>query len=450
MISYCDHDLKNITKKLKGVELGLESINSLLMIENSLKKHYSNTIVPEPVLKTTSIALEGIHKLHKLENVLTLSLEDNQSDSVFQKIIEVVRNIWKKIVETFNYIWEVIVDFFTSSKGNAKKMADKVSDIKEKQSKPLAVTLKDVKYDRSSEFKINNQTLVNPLNFLNLDITDTDLFKQLEKLEETSVLLKELSDDVLKGYKDTETEIVNNIRTNDFQKQSPSAEEIDGMLFNSFFNPITTFISKNNSRTHSLDNFDDKIEVLLSLNTFNRKDLNINSICIVDGFIDGGLLFVYVVNNEVSTPTADKQNANIVGFINCLAVNKVSDTDKKSELYYITPLNFLEFISILEKLTKKNITLEEDFNNKYKIIKNKHKTIRSEIDKMINDKNITSIYQPENFREKFEILRNITQSMLRFALDGSKAYGMFSDSILYFTKLSEVNADFYESLANKH
>lgn len=246
----------------------------------------------------------------------------------------------------------------------------------------------------------------------------------------------------MKGYKDTETEIVNNIRTNDFQKESPSAEEIDSILFRSFSTPIGNFINKNNSRTHALDNFKDKVDVLVSIINYDKTHLDLSNICIVDGFINGGLFYVYTVSNLPVDLSSDKKNSNIVGLLECLAVDKVNDVDNKSELYYLQPSNFVDFITILEKLTKKNIALEEDFNSKYKIIKSKHKVIRSEIDKMINDKNITSIHKPEDFREKFEVLRNVTMSMLKFALDGSKAYGMFSDSILYFSKLSEANADF--------
>lgn len=86
----------------------------------------------------------------------------------------------EKIVETFEYIWGIIVDFFTTSKGNAKKVSDKVTDIKEKKTKPIVESIKDLTYTRNSDFKINNTSLINPLNFLDLDITDTDLFKQLE------------------------------------------------------------------------------------------------------------------------------------------------------------------------------------------------------------------------------------------------------------------------------
>lgn len=420
-------ELKHLDSNMKGIELGLESIDQLFKLKNSLE--CSNVVyVTDPIMKTVSITLENIVKLHKLNNIPNISLENNDSDSIFQKILQMIKDIWKKIVETFEYVWETITSFFDNSKPNSKKLNNKITDIKDKKLKPISDKLKSIDYKVNEEFEIKNEHLIGPLNYRNTQITSAVYFKEISDLDYLNSSINKLSLAVLDGYKDLER-VVGSINNN----SNINYETI----YNSFFKHILEFgnLSKNVFKTGNLK---DKLDILESLINYDTGSINTKDIFIVDGFINGGMFYVYSIN------ATDQET-----LTECLAVSKINDSSKQSRLYYINPKDLDNFIKDLEELIENNVELEDNLNNRYKEIRLLYKSVKLNIDKMINDTNLTTKYEPDELKEKFDALRKVTQSSMKFVLDASKAYGMFSDSVIYFTKLSEANVDFYIGKLNK-
>lgn len=419
--------LKRLDNNMKGIEIGLESIDQLFKLSDSLKNNYS-LYIPQPVMRTVSITLEGIEKLHKLENVITISLEDSEPTSIFEKIIQVIRDVWKKIVETFEYIWNTISDFFTNSKPNSKKLNNKITDIRENKFKLIKDRVKTIDYKVSDEFEIKNNSLVQPLNYRNTQITSAVYFKEISDLEYLSEAIVKLATAILNGYKGLEhmSEVVNTKTYVEYNS-----------VYKSFFKYILEY-SNSVKNVFKTGNFKDKIDVLESLINYDIATIDTKNMFVADGFINGGMFYIYSINTDENEPITE-----------CLAISKINDSSKQSKLYYINPNDLDSLLKELEHLTKDNIELEDVLNNKYKEIRSIHKSIKTDIDKMINSNNITSEYDPEEFKQRFNLLRQVTQSAMKFVLDGSKAYGMFSDSVLYFTRLSEANIDFYIKRLNK-
>lgn len=420
--------LKELEYNLEGINLSFESINDLIKLHNSVKNS-RYILVPSPVIKTVNIALEGIYRRNKLENYTNISLENNEDSTIFDKILATIKAIWKKIVETWDYIWDKIFEFFTGSSNNAKFIEE---DLKRKEEKIKKID-KNVDLNKISRNVINTLSIKSPLSYLDKEISDNDILDlvniKLPAIDKTLLFnLKKLQ----KVFNLTEDKI-----KSDSIKNIKSVTELDVELYNVFFKRLIEHISILSNTTTSVNT--DDVKIIKSLIPYKDVTINESKSRAIDGFIKGGCLYFYLIEND--------QNTNM-GIFECLAIDKRDVQDSNTILYYLELNSLKEFISSLKSHSVNYSKFISEYNDIYKDIKKSHLSIKKEIDKFINDNTIVYEEDPNNFRERFEILRNMSHSMLRYALELSKGVGMYQDTFSYYNKLSSINIEYYEKYNN--
>lgn len=421
--------LSELDSNLKGIQLAFESIDTLSRLSNSISKS-KYILVPSPVIKTVNITLESIHKQNKLDS-LNVSLEDNENDTVFDKILSTIKAIWKKIVDTWNHIWEKISNFFTGNSTNAKILKEESESDNEKINK-----LSNQSNSFSKErVEIVNLSVLQPLQYLNKDISEKDITDLIVKaLPSLREVLSTNINVIKKGYELTEKEIKN---VKDLKIKS--AEEIDTQLYNSFFPVIINSIINSSNGMSSLDS--DDIDILLDTIPYENIEVDESKSKVLKGFIKGSCLYFCTLGDK---------NSSGLKIFECYPVTKKYDNNTKCSMYYVQFETLKELTKDLHKETEKYTEFSDFASKSYTEIKQKHNSIRKEMDSFINNKDIVSSEDPDNFRAKFETLKNISHSMLRFALESSKGVGMYTETITYYRKLMKINLAYHvTSVTNK-
>jgi len=249
-------ETKELENSLKGIELGFESINYLTDLYSSIKDS-RYVLVPNNVIKTVNIALESVHKKFQIENISTISLEDKEDTTIFQRILATIKTIWKKIVETWNYIWERIIGFFTGSNNKVSSIKQDVEK-REKKLKAIEGNLKNIKVEDNSK-KIEIQSIIDPLNYLNKELKDQD---QVDLVKDglTNIRTTLASNIINLSHVYDITQKV--IKTDNIQN-SKSAEEIDSKLYLIFSSTLIPEVKNIRDLDSSLN--DDDIDVIKSI-----------------------------------------------------------------------------------------------------------------------------------------------------------------------------------------
>lgn len=413
-------ETKELENSLKGIELGFESINYLTDLYSSIKDS-RYVLVPNNVIKTVNIALESVHKKFQIENISTISLEDKEDTTIFQRILATIKTIWKKIVETWNYIWERIIGFFTGSNNKVSSIKQDVEK-REKKLKAIEGNLKNIKVEDNSK-KIEIQSIIDPLNYLNKELKDQD---QVDLVKDglTNIRTTLASNIINLSHVYDITQKV--IKTDNIQN-SKSAEEIDSKLYLIFSSTLIPEVKNIRDLDSNLN--DDDIDVIKSILPYDNITIDEKKSKVSRGYIKGGCLYFCLIIDE----------NNEHGSFECIAVNKKQEDGHKSILYYLTYSGVTEINELLKEEMKNFDIFFENYNKFYKKIKDNHNSIRKEIETFINNKDVVSIDNPDNFRAKFEILKNITHSMLRYGLELTKGVGMYQDTLNYYNKLLDVN-----------
>jgi len=413
-------ETKELENSLKGIELGFESINYLTDLYSSIKDS-RYVLVPNNVIKTVNIALESVHKKFQIENISTISLEDKEDTTIFQRILATIKTIWKKIVETWNYIWERIIGFFTGSNNKVSSIKQDVEK-REKKLKAIEGNLKNIKVEDNSK-KIEIQSIIDPLNYLNKELKDQD---QVDLVKDglTNIRTTLASNIINLSHVYDITQKV--IKTDNIQN-SKSAEEIDSKLYLIFSSTLIPEVKNIRDLDSSLN--DDDIDVIKSILPYDNITIDEKKSKVSRGYIKGGCLYFCLIISK------DSEH----GSFECIAVNKKQEDGHKSILYYFTYSGVTEINELLKEEMKNFDIFFENYNKFYKKIKDNHNSIRKEIETFINNKDVVSIEDPTNFRTKFEILKNITHSMLRYGLELTKGVGMYQDTLNYYNKLLDVN-----------
>lgn len=413
-------ETRELENSIKGIELGFENINHLTDLYSSIKNS-RYILVPNNVIKTINITLESIHKKYQIENISTISLEDKEDTTIFQRILATIKTIWKKIVETWNYIWDRIIGFFTGSSNKVSSIKQDVEK-REKKIKTLEANLKNLKIEDNSK-KIEIQSIIDPLNYLNKELKDQDQI-DLVKINLPNIRATLASNIVNLDHVYSLTEKF--IKTDEVKK-SKSVEEIDSKLYTIFLNNLSNTVF-NFSELDTRLNGDD-IDIVKSILHYENIIIDKNKSKVSKGYIRGGCIYFCLINSE------DDEHSSF----ECIAINKKQEDGHKSILYYLTFSGVTEINQLLKQEMKDFDNFFDSYNRFYKKIKDSHNSIRKEIEVFINDKNVVSIDNPDNFRTKFEILKNITHSMLRYGLELTKGVGMYQDTLNYYNKLLDVN-----------
>lgn len=419
-------ELKELDYSLEGIKLGFESIDNLTKLYDNIK-NCNYILVPSRVTKTINIALEHTYKTNKLENYTNLSLENNEDTTIFDKILSTIKSIWKKIVETWDYIWDKIVSFFNSTKNK-----DLEKDIKNDLERSKLIIKNSNKEYSKEELIITNQSLTEPLRYINEELTGSMVLNELRvKVEEISYSLEKALESLFISYNYTYNDLK---RINIDKIDKLSISELDEKLYSVFF----TSLIENSKKINKEINSDDVeiVESIISetLNNINGK-INIKESSCIKGFIKGGVLFFYLIEN--------KEDPNARSF-ECLAVDKISDENNKISLYYLDKDSIDAYNEVLQGMVKKYTSLDDEFTKKSKEIKIIHNEFRKIIDSFIKNSNVILEENPDDFRAKFETLKNISHSMLRYALELSKGFGMYQDTLNYYVKYGKASLEFYE------
>ncbi len=415
-------ETKELENSLKGIELGFESINHLTDLYSSIKDS-RYVLVPNNVIKTVNIALESVHKKFQIENISTISLEDKEDTTIFQRILATIKTIWKKIVETWDYIWDKIVSFFNSNR--SKELEKEVDKTVEKSKIAEKEITKDYKEE---DLSVSSISLSEPLRYLNKDLTGNFVYNNMVKsiihINKSLQIVIQYSD---VSYKLVESFLIHKNKMSDITKISIA--ELDNELFEIFFENII----KNTKLVNEKIVNEDK-EILEHMLNIDGK-INYDQSSCIKGFIKGGGLFFYLLEG------VDDPNAKL---FECLAIDKISDENNQVKLYYLPKELLVSYNQILEQKIKDFKEFEERFFTISKEIKTKHNNIRKLIDSFIKNDNIVYEQNPEDFRTKFETLKNISHSMLRFVLEISKGFSMYQDTLNYYVKYGKASLEFYE------
>ena len=420
-----DINIKELEYNLKGIDLSFESINDLINLYKNIKDSRF-ILVPSPVIKTVNIALEGIHRRNKLKGYETISLENNEDSTIFDKILATIKAIWKKIVETWDYIWDKILEFFTGSSNNAKTIED---DLKKKEERVKRLE-KMIELNSIARDVIDTPSFKNPLDYLDKELADRDILDLVDvKLFSIDKTLLSNLKELQKVFKLTEDKIKSNSISD-----SKNVTEIDIELYNVFFKPLIQHISILSNTNAPIEEND--VKIIESLLPYQNITIDKFKSRTIDGFIKGGCIYFYLIENN------EDRN---MGTFECLAIDKRNIENSNTILYFLEFNSFKQFLSSLKLHSVTYGKFIDQYNDIYKDIKKSHLSIKKEIDKFINNSSVIYEEDPDNFRAKFEILRNISHSMLRYALELSKGVGMYQDTFNYYNKLSNLHVKYYEN-----
>lgn len=415
-------ELKELDHSLEGIKLGFESIDNLTKLYDNIK-NCNYILVPSRVTKTINIALEHTYKTNKLENYISLSLENNEDTTIFDKILSTIKSIWKKIVETWDYIWDKIVGFFNTTK--SKELEKEILNNEER--------IRNILYGNEKEYQevellVNSNSLSEPLRYMHDVVKGEKVLLSVEKdIPVINSLLGRLIESIKRSYDKTIKYLNHSVELSKISKVS--VLELDTELFETFFENIDTQTSQYYQKINNYDQ-----EILEHMITVNGV-INYSKSSCIKGFIKGGGLFFYTIEGK------EDKNAKL---FECLAIDKISDENDQIKLFYLPKDLLVSYNSIMKSKLRDFTKTEENFLKSSKDVRIQHNNVRKLIDSFIKDENFVYEQDPEDFRAKFEVLKNISHSMLRFVLEFSKGFGMYQDTINYYVKYGKASLEFYE------
>lgn len=425
--NYTD-DVLALDNQFRGIQFAAEQIDYLSRLKNILVKN-KTTGLSKAGKVLTATALENITTRLDINTTGVLSMESlDTPESVnvaIESITDTIKNIWKSIVETLKYIWNKIKAFFSSDK---RRAADNVSVVKrhEQEIKSLVSEMKKLEVVVPEKATVQNVSLVEPLKYLNKNISQNELLELPVGINNISKFINELILEVEKAHT-TVFMNIDAIKEEDSDAYvnfcKTSTEESNFSLYNSFNTYVQSLPSINS---------DDKIhKEKLNSDMENGDTVDSTSVKNIDGFIHNGTCMFYTLANKnkgrIQMKCYDQFESN-----NSFVTIPIPDLD-----------NVEMYASRVATLSRSLFDISETYNDKFKYLDSVCENIYKGM--FVRIQNID-----ENNEDQIKIstvaVVEVSKYLNILSTETVKTYSMFQRSVQYHSALLKYFRDHYNTI----
>lgn len=417
----------NLQPQIRGIQFATEQISHLAKLKAVLLKH-RNKPFNENSKKLSILAIESITSKLKLDDVKSLSMEslngENALNVSIESITETIKEVWAAIVRTFKYIWEKIKSFFSGSKQRTTMAVSKTKR-NETELKDILKEIEKLEVPVPEGIMIKVDALLNPLKYLNKNISQNELIELPNSLLQINGFLNDVILEVEKLYLSINMKS-ESIQENDylsFRKFCSSTTEEDNFSifesFNVFAQNIPNIVTDEKPYKKLLNDKQENGDIVKS-----------DSIKIVSGFINGGAVITYTLSNR------DNGKYLIKCIDECANDGNVNITipdQATSEM----------FAGKVFSLARACDDLRELFNSKNKSLE----IITQQIFININ-KHISSIGEEDidNLENSLSAFKNISTYLRELDTAVVSCYHLFERSVLYYSALLDYIKNHYKQV----
>jgi hypothetical protein len=426
-------DVIALDNNLRGIDFAMEQISTLSKIKSILLKNKDRKLNKSSI-KIGKLAIENITKslsiYHEVSAVSTENFNEAtvSTESIVSSIVETIKKIWDSIVKTFKAIWEKIISFFSGSKtrnnndvSRARRTEKEFKDIQEEIVKN-EIVLPEMPEVIPVQF-------IKPLNYLNKTLTDLDLLDHIKIVTDLGQQLKYFIDEI-EGTHSIINQTIHSMEP--VMDQDPvGASGVYMIAEEMMLSGIMAYINNLGQVNESQAN------IRKHLNEIIPQDSKIDStsVRILNKLNYGaGICFYALIGDPV------RFNCHITVVQNCY-----EDSDKVS---FKIPdnTNMDLFANRVLELAKVNKELNEHAEDKVKSIKNYHTKIITFLEN--NQKNINQSNE-DILVKNFNYIKDLTNVILQMAVNSSKSFETYSNTVHYFTELNEYFKRHYQEVVKK-
>jgi hypothetical protein len=429
--NYTDNVLA-LDNQLRGIDFAIEQISSLSKIKAILLKNKDRK-PSRSSIKIGKLAVENVSKSLGLEHeISTIATEgfdgDNVSvESMVESIVDTIKKIWESIVRTFKSIWEKIMSFFSSNKPRVNNDASRAKRT-EKDFKDIQEEIKRNEIVLPVSNLIDLTQFTAPINYLNKELSDTDLLDHIEIISNLGKQLKLFIDTV----EETHSVINQTIQTvADFMDQDPVGGSNIYTAAQTMFDGLYHYIQNLPKLDDSQQQLREKLNDVVAADT----KVDSNSVRIFNKLNYGAGICFYTLVNEIHPP------------IYKISVIPNCTNDHDQVRFKVPDVTNIDLYSVkIVTLTGDVKELSEHIDNKIKSIKNLHTKIMSFLE--VNQKNINESNEDILVRN-FNYIRQMTTTILELATNTAKSFEEYFKTVHYFAELNEYFKRHYQEAIKK-
>lgn len=413
----------NLEAQFRGIEVAIEHLGILAKMKQTVSNKECVSLDHSTVRLvniTTGSMLRSLNldKEHKV--VSTEDLTDSKTLAI-ESITDSIKAIWDAIIKTLEYIWGKIKSFFTGNKvKNSKAQYSAKQNLH--NSKEI---IKDIHLNPKSTEElpyVTNEVFLNPLDYLDKELSDKDLLSYLEDTKNAGKHLLGLINAVEIAYMNIEHNCRNflSMPGKDFEELEAKNSEclVKGEI--SIF--IESFNTINSSDSIYRDTLNDAVD--------DKKDIDSNSVRIIKPFINGSAVYFYksITNNQdpyiVKTINSCSNNSGKVKFKVIdhkdliLFANKVSENTNVS-------------VDIADHIAIKNRTIESIIDN-----------ITTDVYTLLSEASENSNHDQVDQCQK--IIKDVVNGIGLYSAEIVKAYSRYQSTISYFEALNREFNGYYK------
>lgn len=418
----------NLQPQIRGIQFATEQISHLAKLKAVLLKH-RNKPFNENSKKLSILAIESITSKLKLDDVKSLSMEslngENALNVSIESIAETIKEVWAAIVRTFKYIWEKIKSFFSGSKQRTAMVVSKTKR-NETELKQITQEIEKLEVPIPEGVTIKVDALLNPLKYLNKNISQNELIELPNSLNQISKIINDIILEVEKLYISINMSS-DNINENDpesFRKFCASTTEEGSFglfeTFNIFAQNMSNIVDDEKPYKEYLNNSQQNNDIIRS-----------DSVKLITGFINGGAIASYTLSNKDTgkyiLKCIDECN-NEYGNVS-IAIPDIQGAEM--------------FASKVTTLTRSLEDLRDLYSNKFTSLENVSKQIFINVGKHIENIDQANIDELETSINAF---KNISEYLKNLDIASSSIYHLFERSVLYYSALLDYIKNHYKQV----
>ena len=418
----------NLQPQIRGIQFATEQISHLAKLKAVLLKH-RNKPFNENSKKLSILAIESITSKLKLGDVKSLSMEslngENALNLSIESITETIKEVWAAIVRTFKYIWEKIKSFFSGSK---QRTAMAVSKTKrnETELKQITQEIEKLEVPIPEGVMIKVDALLNPLKYLNKNISQNELIELPNSLDQISKIINDIILEVEKLYIsiNMSSENINENDQDSFRKFCASTTEEGNFslfeTFNIFAQNMSNIVDDEKPYKEYLNNSQQNNDIVRS-----------DSVKLITGFINGGAIAGYTLSNKDTgkyvlkcIDECNNEHGNV-----SIAMPDIQGAEM--------------FAGKVTTLTRSLEDLGELFNSKNISLEIITKQIFINIGKIINNISKEDKDSTDNGLDAF---KNVSNYISNLNAVYASIYHLFERSVLYYSALLDYIKNHYKQV----